>query len=535
MVLQTPPPRGAQATMRAALLIAAAAGALAFAPVQPPVSLRASAAFARPATRREGLASGLRVGRTRPLLGGLHASAASGQATDAAAAATVRKGVTPSDLEAFDAQVRARHDQHNNEIMNDLFRPVTKESEAPLPGRILAGAVPSDFPGGALLKNGPNAHFEASGGWLDGDGMVHCCVVSPAGDDEFTAYSRAWVRTEAFKKEEAAGRRLFDGSLVAPKGLGVLWALFLNTVRALQPQKDTANTGLLPIGGGRVLAMMEQALPSELQVFRDGSVRCSPQPPSQALRGPPPRAARASDRCGPHAVCDDAQQGVRKATRGPVALPFFRRRAHGAPPHRPRVRRGGRGLVPLPRRALGADPYVPAGWRPADRRAGEAARGAAVDGARLCAHVRGGVRARRVCRHLGPPDDCAARAHAARRVPCQLRAGRRGARRPLAPQGRRRRGPLVRHRAVRGTPHLQRPPGTSAPPSLLLSLSVPGGSLAAMPRAATDVRGGQDGDKVVLTAPRTVPSGRGSFIEVPQPPQRLARIALPPPTHPPWY
>ena len=39
------------------------------------------------------------------------------------------------------ARIRARHDRHNNEIMNDLFRPVASELSASA-GRLLAGGFP---------------------------------------------------------------------------------------------------------------------------------------------------------------------------------------------------------------------------------------------------------------------------------------------------------------------------------------------------------------------------------------------------------
>jgi carotenoid cleavage dioxygenase-like enzyme len=56
--------------------------------------------------------------------------------------------------------------------MDDLFRPVASEL-SPSAGMLLDGAIPADFPGGAILKNGPNPKYEfieGQGGWLDGDG-----------------------------------------------------------------------------------------------------------------------------------------------------------------------------------------------------------------------------------------------------------------------------------------------------------------------------------------------------------------------------
>ena len=177
-------------------------------------------------------------------------------------------------MAAADAELRSRYGLAENKILNDLFRPADSEM-APKSAKIVSGALPADMPRGAVLKNGPNPrpeHLSEQGGWLDGDGMVHCVVLPP--DSSPPVYSRTWVRSDGFQKESAAGRRLFDGSLVAPRGLPLLWGLLMNGLRAFQPQKDTANTGLLPLGSdGRVLALMEQCLPSELQLCADGTLR----------------------------------------------------------------------------------------------------------------------------------------------------------------------------------------------------------------------------------------------------------------------
>ena len=181
---------------------------------------------------------------------------------------------TEATLRANEARLRSLHGQAENSIMNELFRPACSEITSAT-ARIIAGALPADLPRGAVLKNGPNPQPEYAteqGGWLDGDGMIHCVCLPPDEEGE-PKYSRTWVRTSGFEKEKAAGKRLFDGSLVAPRGLPLLWSLVANGIRALQPQKDTANTGLLPLGsGGRCLALMEQCLPSELQVRSDASV-----------------------------------------------------------------------------------------------------------------------------------------------------------------------------------------------------------------------------------------------------------------------
>ena len=179
--------------------------------------------------------------------------------------------LSPAQLKAEEIRLRRAHTPKQNAVMEDLFRPCTGERAA-VQAKLRAGALPADLPRGAVLKNGPNARWGSSdpgdGGWLDGDGLVHAVILPP--DEGIPLYSRAWVRTAAFEKEERAQRPLFSGSLVAPFGLRLLGNLAKNAIRAFQPQKDTANTGLVRLSGGRCLALMEQCLPSVIRLGRDG-------------------------------------------------------------------------------------------------------------------------------------------------------------------------------------------------------------------------------------------------------------------------
>ena len=169
--------------------------------------------------------------------------------------------------------------ERDAKAMSSLFRGCDTEI-APTPAKIIAGALPDDLPRGALLRNGPNTRPSTElpedvqrGGWLDGDAMVHCIVLPEGGADVAPRYSRTHLLTEGFSKEEAAGRPLFDGSLVAPFGFPLLRGLLANGLRASQPQKDTANTAFLKLAHGRVLALMEQCLPCELRAYRDLAAR----------------------------------------------------------------------------------------------------------------------------------------------------------------------------------------------------------------------------------------------------------------------
>ena len=174
-------------------------------------------------------------------------------------------------LRDADSAIRDAHDAESCRKMEALFRPVATERR---PCACGGTSLPADLQRGALLRNGPNARPGwASGGWLDGDAMVHAVCLPPDEVGSRPMYSRAWLRTSGFAKEEAAGERLFDGSLVAPFGIKLLAGLARNAFRAAQPQKDTANTAFVTLDGGRVLALMEQHLPCELRVSRGGAIR----------------------------------------------------------------------------------------------------------------------------------------------------------------------------------------------------------------------------------------------------------------------
>lgn len=197
------------------------------------------------------------------------AGAPSGAATRAAAAAALRaKGGAA--------------------IANALYAPCEAEVP-PTAARVVRGELPADLPPGFLLRVGPNpapedhARTRGTTGFLDHDGMVHCVTFAPAdggvgarGARPPPAYARRWVRTDGRRRERARGEppsAFFKGTLgVAPGGLRMLLHLAANALAFGRAVKDTANTALRA-HGGKLLALMEQARPSELALTRDGDVR----------------------------------------------------------------------------------------------------------------------------------------------------------------------------------------------------------------------------------------------------------------------
>lgn len=170
--------------------------------------------------------------------------------------------------EESEREARARHD---NEIFNALFVSVPERPE-PVPYKAKA-KLPSDFPPGCLLRLGPNGALESEG-FLDGDGMIHCMTFPPNG--EGGTYSATYVDTKGRKIEKESGSdKKYLGSLgAAPEGYPLLQTLVRNMLafRTIQAQKDTCNTAIAE-HGGRLLALMEQCPPSEIEIQKDGSIR----------------------------------------------------------------------------------------------------------------------------------------------------------------------------------------------------------------------------------------------------------------------
>lgn len=108
----------------------------------------------------------------------------------------------------------------------------TERTEADLEVR---GHIPHDLRG-LFARNSANPAHEPPGRyhWFDGDGMVHGVSL----EDGRASYRNRYTRTAAFEREQREGHALWGGILnpVAPKDG--------------PPIKDTANTHLVPFGGG---------------------------------------------------------------------------------------------------------------------------------------------------------------------------------------------------------------------------------------------------------------------------------------------
>ena len=164
--------------------------------------------------------------------------------------------------------------KHDNDAFNALFVSC-KERKDPIPITETQGKLPADFPPGCLMRLGPNG-ADPTDGFFDGDGMVQCITFPPSDSEYKPSFSATYVETKGRQLEQQSGfTKKFRGTLGGvPEGLPMLQSIFQNaiTFKTLQAQKDTCNTALAE-HGGRVLALMEQSPPTEIEIYKDGRVK----------------------------------------------------------------------------------------------------------------------------------------------------------------------------------------------------------------------------------------------------------------------
>ncbi|MCO5565213.1 hypothetical protein L7F22_018886 [Adiantum nelumboides] len=99
------------------------------------------------------------------------------------------------------------------------FGPVN-EIGSRVPVEVIEGAIPSDFPTGIYIRNGPNPQFggkikESPFGkliyhWFEGDGMLHA---THFGENGTISYQNKYVETEGYKEEKKQGKALWLNAL----------------------------------------------------------------------------------------------------------------------------------------------------------------------------------------------------------------------------------------------------------------------------------------------------------------------------------
>lgn len=136
--------------------------------------------------------------------------------------------------------------------LTGYFEPVTEELH--VEGLEIIGELPAGLTG-SYLRNGGNNQFAPMGRYhvFDGDGMIHAVTVS----EGRVGYRNRWVESKGLLAERRRGRALFGGLsnfvLPDPELAEEIGGMF----------KNTANTNIIS-HGGRLLALMEAARPTEL-------------------------------------------------------------------------------------------------------------------------------------------------------------------------------------------------------------------------------------------------------------------------------
>ena len=107
-------------------------------------------------------------------------------------------------------KIKARHTPAIAKDIDALFTRMSRE-QAPVQVK-LNRPLPSDLPGGALLRIGPNPRPGSDcRGFLDGDGMLLSIVIRPPEERaDYCTLSTAWIRTRGYEKEEAAGGKVLS-------------------------------------------------------------------------------------------------------------------------------------------------------------------------------------------------------------------------------------------------------------------------------------------------------------------------------------
>lgn len=238
-----------------------------------------------------------------------------------------------------DTKARSIHDNH---AMNALFVNI-EERPKPRPCTISSlsssSSLPKDLPRGCILRIGPNGGYKEDG-FLDGDGMIHCITLPPSstsndGNEHDIMYSATYVQTKGRKVERAKriqsskekennGNTIYKGTLgAAPEGLPMLNGLLQNGLnfRTIDVQKDTCNTAMA-VSGSRVLALMEQSPPTEIQFTKDGKMKTIES--CTRLDGSIPWAPINSGSFGAHGRTDPTTQERIHVSYNSVAPPFVR-------------------------------------------------------------------------------------------------------------------------------------------------------------------------------------------------------------------
>ncbi|PON67800.1 Carotenoid oxygenase [Parasponia andersonii] len=141
------------------------------------------------------------------------------------------------------------------------------------------GNIPSDFPQGVYIRNGPNPLFggnkstvsifgQSSHTWVEGEGMVHAVYFKKL-DDKLghnwsISYKNRYVQSQTFKLEKQRNRPCFIPALEGDS-TAIMAAFFVNTLRFGNVNKHMRNTNVIE-HSGKIYVTAENHLPQEIDI-----------------------------------------------------------------------------------------------------------------------------------------------------------------------------------------------------------------------------------------------------------------------------
>jgi carotenoid cleavage dioxygenase len=145
-------------------------------------------------------------------------------------------------------------------MLTGPFAPIADELE--LDNLPVEGEIPKDL-NGVYLRNGPNQQFEPKGShhYFDGEGMIHSGVFR---NGKFT-YRNKWLRTEGWKKNDAAGEELHWGVMNSHKD------------SQSKPMNNAANTDVIGHGGKAVASWYLSGIPYIIDPMTLDTIKAAPE------------------------------------------------------------------------------------------------------------------------------------------------------------------------------------------------------------------------------------------------------------------
>ncbi|KAJ0481159.1 putative 9-cis-epoxycarotenoid dioxygenase [Helianthus annuus] len=140
----------------------------------------------------------------------------------------------------------------------------------------LQGTIPSDFPDGVYIRNGPNPLFggfkstksmfgRSSHIWVEGEGMLHALYFKKESDGKWSiSYKNKHVETETLKMEKQRNTPSFLPAIEGDSP-AILSAYLLNFLRFGTVNKLLSNTSVFE-HSGKFYAAAENHLPQEIDI-----------------------------------------------------------------------------------------------------------------------------------------------------------------------------------------------------------------------------------------------------------------------------